>query len=191
MNLPFISSLRGLLACATAVLLVGCASPANPVNMTLRAAEATEIRANTPDWAKSSLQVKEVTGGKETNPAWTSQVSSADFRVALEESLKSVGMLADPSRARYEIVAHLAKLDQPMFGASMTVTTTVNYQLIDVATRKTVAEKAHTSAYTAAWNAAFSGVERLKLANEGAVRTSVTDFVKYLQSLQAAQVSVR
>jgi len=176
---------------ALAALVSGCATPANPQNMTLKAAEATDIRQNSPEWTRSALAVKEVTGGKETNPAWTSQVSSDGFKAALEESLKSVGMLADPLKAKYEVVAQLQKLDQPIFGASMTVTVTVSYQLVDRATRKTVAEKVLTTPYTAAWNAAFSGVERLRIANEGSVRESVTAFIKHLQSLKASDIAVR
>lgn len=180
----------GLLLVAAAVI-TGCASPANPQNMTMRAAEATEFRAQTPEWARAKLAVTQVTGGRETNPAWTSQIGSNEFRLALEESLKSVGMLATGAGAKYELIAHLAKVDQPFMGASMTVTITVNYQLVDKSSRKTVWERGLTTPYTAAWNAAFAGTERLRLANEGAVRTSVTELVKNLQALDAAAVSVR
>lgn len=174
-----------------AVVLAGCASPANTYNMALRAADATELRERTPDWAKLALAVKDVTGGRETNPAWMSQVGSDAFRTALEESLKSVGMHALPGKARYHLVAHLAAIDQPMFGASMTVGVTVAYQLIDVATRKTVLERTQTTSHTSAFNEAFSGAERVRLASEGAVRRNVTELVKHLQSLGASQVAPR
>lgn len=172
-------------------VLAGCASPANPQNMSVRAAEATDLRSRTPAWSQSALAVKDVTGGRETNPAWTSQVSSNDFRTALEDSLRAVGMWSAQPQAKYLVQAHLAKLDQPFGGFNMTVTATVDYELIDKASGKTVLKRTLTLPYTAAMGDAFSGVERLRLANEGAIRTSVTEFVKLLQAQRADDIAVR
>lgn len=184
-------SLFRLLAVATSVVLVGCASPASSVNMTMRSADSTEARAKVPDWAQKSMAVKDVTGGKETNPAWMSSVSSSAFRAALEESLRALNMHAVGGEARYELVAHLNKLDQPFGGFNMTVTASVTYELVERGSGKTVWQQAVVTPYTASVSDAFVGSERLKLANEGAIRTNISQLVQRLQALNASDVAVR
>jgi hypothetical protein len=60
-----------------------------------------------------------------------------------------------------------------MLGIDMTVTANVRYSLIDTTTRKEVFSKVITGTYTAKFSDAFAGVERLKLANEGAAKTNI------------------
>ena len=43
---------------------------------------------------KNSVGVAEVTGGRETNAMWTSQVSSDAFKRAIEQSLENAGMFS-------------------------------------------------------------------------------------------------
>ena len=177
------------LASFLAVMLVlgGCAGPARVDQMqTTSSMAARTAAANSP--MKEAISVKDVTGGKETNPLWISNVSSADFSRALEASLKDAGLLsANNQGSKYLLVAHLQKLDQPFAGASMTVTATVQYTLIDRVTNKDVFSRTVSLPYTAAWNAAFAGAERLRLANEGAIRVNIQDLI---DALVAAKISI-
>lgn len=175
-----------------AVLAAGCATPAQSDNMTIRAADATRDRAATPAALKANVAVKEVTGGKETNPLWVSNVGSRDFERALEESLRAVGMLAEHRQAgRFQLVAHLDKLDQPLMGFDMTVTATVTYMLVERASGKTVLQKTIPTPYTAKMSDAFAGYERLRLANEGAVRQNITQLIQELARINAADIALR
>lgn len=152
------------------VVLTGCASPARIEEMSISSSSVQAI--NTP--LKKSIGVSEVTGGKETNPMWASQVSSESFQRALEMSLRNVG-LSDPllSANKYHLTADILQVTQPVMGLDMTVTANVRYSLIDTASRKEVFSKVIVGAYTAKFSDAFVGGERLKLANEGAARTNI------------------
>lgn len=152
------------------VLVTGCAAPARIEQMAVHLPNA--VIADTP--LKKSVAVTEVTGGRETNPMWSSQVSSESFQRALELSLRNVG-LSDPliSANKYHLTADILQVSQPMLGIDMTVTANVRYSLIDTTTRKEVFSKIITGTYTAKFSDAFAGVERLKLANEGAAKTNI------------------
>lgn len=167
-------------ACLLALVLVGCAAPARVEQMQVNTSLATRTAAaNSP--LKESIAVKDVTGGKETNPMWISNVSSSDFSRALQASLKDAGLLSGNNQgSKYALVAHLQRLDQPMFGASLTVTATVLYSLVERESGKEVFAKTVAVPYTAAWNDAFIAAERLKLANEGAIRVNIQQLIDAL-----------
>ncbi|MEJ5999665.1 hypothetical protein [Paucibacter soli] len=172
------------LALATAAALVGCATPARVDQMQTNSSLATRTAvANSK--MRESIAIRDVTGGQETNPMWISNVSSSDFERALEASLKDAG-LWQPNRqaGKYLLVAHLEKLDQPLAGFSMTVTANVRYTLIERSSNKTVFERTLATPYTAQMSDAFLGAERLKLANEGAVRSNIQQLIDALINLK-------
>lgn len=181
--------LGGLTAAA---LATGCATPANSVNMVVRAGDATTARSATPEALKANIAIRDVTGGKETNPMWVSNVGSSDFERALEDSLRAVGMLAaNRQSGRYLLMAHLEKLEQPFMGFDMTVTAAVAYTLIERSTGKTVWQKSIATPYTAKVGDAFVGTERLRLANEGSVRQNITQLIGELQQAKVAELTLR
>jgi hypothetical protein len=75
--------------------------------------------------------------------------------------------------ARYRLTSFIGKVDQPMFGLSFTVKMEVSYALKDTRSGSTVWTKDINSEYTATPGQAFTGVERLRLANEGAARENI------------------
>ena len=177
---------------AVTALVTGCATPANSVNMVVRAGDATAARSATPEALKAAVAIRDVTGGKETNPMWVSNVGSSDFERALEDSLRSVGMLAaNRQSGRYQLVAHLEKLEQPFLGFDMTVTAAVAYTLIERSSGKTVWQKSIATPYTAKVGDAFVGTERLRLANEGSVRQNITQLIGELQQAKVAELTLR
>src|SRR5207248_2018131 len=105
---------------AAAVLanLAGCATSAAPQAMTIKPGAAAAVNAK----LKGSVKLADVSGGKDTNPLWTSQVDNAGFKKALADSLAISGYLAqDPSQAKYAVSANLVSLDQPLFGFTLDV----------------------------------------------------------------------
>jgi hypothetical protein len=151
-------------------ILTGCAAPAGIEQMSVNAPVLQSI--DSP--LKKSVRVTAVTGGRETNPMWSSQVSSESFQRALELSLQNVG-LTNPLIAanKYHLTADILQVSQPMLGLDMTVSANVRYSLIESATRKELFSKVIVGVYTAKFSDAFAGAERLKLANEGAAKRNI------------------
>lgn len=171
-----------------AVLLTGCASPARVEQMTAAASPAQRI-ASTP--LKKNVAVKDITGGKETNPAWVSNVGNGEFEKALEASLQDAGLLSEGKQlGKYTLIAHIMKMDQPLMGFDMTVTATVQYTLVERASGKTVLSREIALPFTATISDAFSGVERLRLANEGAVRSNIKKLIEELFAVGADKVAL-
>ncbi len=155
------------------VVLTGCATPAAVEQM----AVYLPVTQSNPA-LKDGIGVIEATGGKETNPMWTSQVSSDAFRRALEQSLANAGMLSKIAAvSKYQLTADLTRLDQPFLGLDMTVTATVRYSLIENASRREVYARVIQVGHTATMSDALAGAHRLKLANEGAVKANVRAFI--------------
>lgn len=172
--------MRKILAVFSVVVLAGCATPAAVEQMTV----SLPITQTNPA-LKNSVAVADVTGGRDTNPMWTSQVSSDAFRRALEQSLESAGMFNKiVAGSKYQLTADLTRLDQPMMGFDMTVGSTVRYSLIETQTRKEIYARVIQISYTAKMSDAFVGAQRLKLANEGAVKANIEAFVKDLIALK-------
>lgn len=176
----------------TLVLLVafvsGCASPARVEQMTVAGQPSQRIAA-TP--LRNNLAVRDVTGGKETNPMWKSNIGSGEFEQALEGSLRAVGLLAPRQAGNYMLTAHLEGVDQPFIGINMTVTATVRYTVTERASGKDVFSKAIAVPYTATFGDSPLGVERLRLANEGAVRENISQLIDELFRLNIQSVSVK
>lgn len=162
---------------AIAALTAGCATASRPDDMV--ATPATLVHRNS-----SSVAVA-VTGGKETNPLWTSQISNDAFAQALRDSIQKSGLFGSVTDggANYKLDAFLGKVDQPMFGLSLTVKMEVSYTLVDTRSGKTVWQKDVASQYTAHPSEAFAAVKRLRLANEGAARANIQEALADMSTL--------
>lgn len=169
-------------------ILTGCAAPARIDQMTAQSTPAQRIAKTA---FSSNVAVKDVSGGKETNPMWISNVGNSEFEQALEASLANAGMLSGGKQlGKYVLVAHMERVDQPLMGFNMTVTAIVNYILTERATGKQVLSKRVSLPYTASVGDAFSGTERVRLANEGAVRANIGDLIAELARLGATSVTL-
>ena len=172
--------MKGLVIVLSVSVLAGCATPASVERM----AVALPITQTNPA-LKNGVGVDDVTGGKETNPMWTSQVSSDGFRRALEQSLENAGMFSKiVAGSKYRLTADLTRLDQPMMGFDMTVASTVRYSLIETQSRKEIYSRVIQISHTASVSDAFIGTERLKLANEGAIKANIQAFINDLVALK-------
>lgn len=166
-----------------AAMTAGCAQPARTSAMVAPVTAATILPDSSP--LKDSVAVAGVSGGEKTDPLWTSEVSNEDFKAALELSLKQHTMLSK-SASPLELEANLAKLAQPLMGFDLTVTGTVHY-VVTHAENGVVFDETITRPYTADFSSAFLGVERLRLANEGAIRENIEAFIDSL--LRAAEAA--
>jgi glucose dehydrogenase len=162
---------------AAAALSAGCATASKPNDMV--ATPATLVHRNS-----GSVSV-EVAGGRETNPMWTSQISNDAFAQALRDSIQKSGLFSTvtDSGANYKLSVFLGKVDQPLFGLSLTVKMEVTYTLIDARSGKTLWQKDIASQYTAHPSDAFVAATRLRLANEGAARANIQQALAELSTL--------
>ncbi len=115
-----------------------------------------------------------VSGGKETNPLLASKVSNEAFEQALTDSLINFG-LYNSTNGRYQLEAELLALEQPMMGFSFTVNSVIEYKVHK--DNSSVFEKTIKASGTATTGDTIIGVERLKIANERAIKNNIRMFI--------------
>lgn len=159
--------------CLAALLgVAACASPSNPALMTLAATPG--LTAAPGDLGYKSVTTVTVSGGQDTNPMWTSQVSNADFKTALEGSLAAAGYMGAEGQPM-TVSASLIDLKQPLMGLDMSVTSQVRYTVSRA--DRTVFDETVAATGTATLGQAFAGVERLRMANEASIRENIKEFL--------------
>jgi hypothetical protein len=164
-----------LLAWAT----VGCASSAKPEAMI--SVPAAPVHRSASDVVVTAI------GGKETSAMLVSQISNEDFALAIRDSFVKAGLFKKAlasGPARYALDTFIVQLNQPMFGASMTVSMEVSYTLSRTEPKEVILKKAISSTYTAAFGEAFVGATRLQMANEGAARKNIEQIIQEISSLK-------
>lgn len=170
-------------AAMTVALLSGCAVAAKPEAM-VAAPQASDRPFPQP--LTHAMCVRTVTGGEKTNALWVSKVDNDGFRTALGTSLDTAGLKAAGETCAYPIDVNLLGLSQPIAGFDMTVTSHVNYKVYDAKAQPLVLETID-APFTATMSDAFVGAERLRLANEGAIRQSIQKFFDKLRDAKPAQ----
>lgn len=169
--------MKHVITVAACGLLGACAAGANTGAMIVPVSQETLISEQSP--LRSNVSIADVSGGKETNPLWTSEVSNAAFLDALKQSL-SVHTLLGSNDAKYRLAAKLVQLKQPFAGFNMTVTAKVQYTLTEVASGKTILDRLIETPYQAKMGDAFLGSKRLQIANEGAVGSNIQALIQAL-----------
>lgn len=168
------------LALAAAVLLAACAAPAQRANMEVGTVAA--VKKN-----QHSVAVR-TSGGQQADSAAGSGISDDDFKAAIEASLTRAGAFgtvqAAPAGAGYVLNASIIELRQPLMGFSFTVEMEVAWTLTRQSDGAVLLRKAIRSKHTATTSDAFAGVTRLRLAVEGAARSSIEAFLKELAGVQ-------
>ena len=160
------------------VLLSACAEPADRQAMVPASINAVR---STSSYSGAVGQVIGG-GGDATDPMWTSEISSEDFKAALEASLVRAGIFSE--RGPLTLRADILSVEQPMFGLDLKVLMEVRYNLIDARGRVRF-DRTIRSEYTAGVSDEFVAVTRLKIANEGAARANIANLLQVL----GAQVS--
>jgi hypothetical protein len=168
-------------------LFAACASPTRVGQMA--SLDDPNVHVAKASSLKKAIIITEVTGGQETNPMWTSQVSNPDFQRALEHSLLKFEYIS-LDQGKYSLTVTLLSLDQPFFGVDFEVKTSVRYILKKIQTNEVVLDQTISSAYTASFSQSFYAVERLRIANEGSVRNNIHSFLVMLSEKSNALIAV-
>ena len=175
-------------ALVASVLLSGCAAPVRVEQMT--AAVSPQQRITQSPW-RTSIAVRHLAQGEETDPAGVSGVGSSQFEQALEASLRAAGLLAEGKQpGKYALVAQLENIDQSIGGIDTVVTATVLYTLVERASGKPVLTRRVWLPFAARSDTVFARTERLRLANEGAVRVNIAKMIDELLAVKVSQVAM-
>jgi hypothetical protein len=167
-------------------LLAGCGTASQSLHMVLAPADVLQMRNFMPDALRGQVALADVSGGSETGLWWGSKVSSLALEHALEETLRDVGLWAmNPPAARYQLKAQMLALSQPLLSLDTTVATAVHYSLIELASGTVLYQRSVRTTYTAEFTEAMlSQPERLRLANEGAIRQTIHVMLRDLPNLR-------
>jgi hypothetical protein len=157
--------------------LSACASGAKPGAMFPPNTSLTTIGPNSS--LREAVAIGQVSGGNETNPLWLPDVSSNEFAEALRLSLAARGMFTR-NNDRFRLEATLISLDRPMAGINLTVTSKIRYYLTRFAENAVVFDLEIVATSTANFGAHSMFNERLRLANEGAIRENIAQFLTAL-----------
>ena len=187
----------GWIGLATALLAAGlsagCGTPAQSRQMNLAPLDALQLRGFMPEALRGQVALGTIDGGSETWRYWGSKVSSAALGEAIEDALRSVGVLAPlPAAARFELSAKLVALQQPDLKwqpqALITenrVLAVVEYTLKERSSGAVVYQRSMRSQHAAELSEAlFSQSDRLRLANEGALRQSLAQLLRDFAELR-------
>jgi hypothetical protein len=155
-----------------AVFLTGCATSASQNAMSMGIGDIP-VKLN-PE-LKGNVNIRNVSGGQDTNPLWVSKVDNQGFKAALEQSLIAIGYMAPRgSTAKYQVDAILQDLDQPAFGLTFNVKSSVTYTVSGQSGQKIFPVTANGSAST---SDAFIGMERMRIANERSIKENIKLFL--------------
>jgi hypothetical protein len=169
-----------VLALALAAALAGCATPATYQAMTVQ--PGPQASAPNPK-LKGQVEIAAITGGKDTNPLWTSQVDNDNFKKALSDSLAIAGYQPVSGQpGKYRLSAELKELDQPLMGLTFDVKSSILYTLEAAdgsVSKRTIPVNA---TGTAGVSDAFVAIERLRIANERSILENIKRLLKELQA---------
>ncbi|MDD5364687.1 MAG: hypothetical protein PHR30_05055 [Gallionellaceae bacterium] len=158
--------------------LQGCASPATQQGMTV----TPSMVERTNDTFKHAIRIDSVAGGKDTNPLWTSQVGTEDFKKALTDSLGNAGYLASSDdQAKYALSANFLELDQPLIGLTLDVKSSVQYQLKGNGLDKSIPVRA---TGTAGFSDAAIAIARLRIASERSILENIKELLRQLADIR-------
>lgn len=176
-----------LVALGAGLALSGCGTPADPEGMRLAVAAGLQLRGWVPEALRQQVMLGQVLGGQPTGRMWGSKISDEALRVALDESLKAAGMRApQPQGGRYELRAALLALEQPVVAlGDARVVVTMAYELLDKSSGSKLYQRELRSVHVAEFgDAMLDQNERMRLANEGALRKNINAALRELLELR-------
>jgi hypothetical protein len=172
------SSLSKLAVLGLVALLAGCATGANPDSMV---PPAVGFDAGSP--LRGAIAVASVEGGTQTDPMWMTRVGNPELEVALQTALRNEGLLAnDPATAPYRLFMTLVEMDKPAIGFDFDVASTARYVLTPAQGAPALFDETVATKGAASMGDSLIANERLRMANESAIRANIAEFVARLKA---------
>ncbi len=131
--------------------------------------------------------VIKVTGGSEGTGVTVSQVANAYFAASLTKSLNQAHTFATvlpagSADATFQLEVIITPLEPPAIGESMIAALEANWKLTRVSNGYVLWQNKISSSHTTNAKEAFTGIERVQLAIEGAVQANIKDGISQLGS---------
>ncbi|MFZ5783185.1 MAG: hypothetical protein ACOY4R_23530 [Pseudomonadota bacterium] len=164
-----------------ALVLAGMAACAAPASYLAMVPETPPAGAPAPAY-RNAVTVGSVALGNDPGTPWTSAVDPVQVRQALVESLTAAGLAAG-ANGRYRLDARLLTLNRPYAGFAMSVTAAIAYRLTEATSGRVVYEKTVTGLGDASLDDAITNDNRLRIADQRAVRANLQRLVQDLYAL--------
>ena len=164
-----------------ALILSACASPAILQNTIVKPEDVKTIAASPHfEGAIAVVQVERNTKTN-TNPLLNSKIDEVFFKKALSASLENNGLLGiDQSSTRFDLFVNLESFKQSLFGKDYTVTSNISYKLVERKTDITWYKELISASYITPHSKSGLPVGGMRLANEGAIRENIKEFIMLL-----------
>jgi hypothetical protein len=175
MSLP---SRRLLLAAFPLACVAACAPPPSYSAMV---AGAPPGEAPAPVY-RNAITVGSITLGRDVGTPWTSAVGPDQVRQALVQTLAAAG-LGQPASGRFRLDGQLLTLSRPYAGFAMTVTAAIAWRLTDVTGGAVVYGRTLQGLGTATLDDAVDNNNRLRIADQRAIRANLQQLVQDLSAL--------
>ncbi|MEE4217322.1 MAG: hypothetical protein V2I48_06920 [Xanthomonadales bacterium] len=176
------SNFRAITLILVLLFLTACAAPASREAMNI--SEADRVLYSDNHYLSEKVVVGTVSGGEDTNPAWTSEIGNVEFSGALSDSLQTARLLNNFALSEYVLNAELLEVDQPFFGLTLTVETKVHYQLLNKEGGAVLIDEVIIAEGTATTGDAFMGVKRLAMATERSAQESIKSMIDILYAYE-------
>jgi hypothetical protein len=155
-----------------APLLAACATPGG---MTVNSGAI----ANPVAKYRNAIAIRSVSGGQVMNILTVPGVANEPFQAALESTLSYNGYLAQPgSTPKFYLDAEIQNLEQPLMGLDFDVVANVTYKISGGGAEAVYPIKAKG---TATFSDSVIGLDRIRIANERAMRENLKQFLQVLR----------
>ena len=176
-TIRFTPGLIALLA-ATTLAFASCASTAESQAMT--------VTGFAPQQAKTfptGIIVTQVTGGPEEPTWYTSEITIPEFKEALTQSLKAQDWLQTTQTSPHSLTASIESQETDMVGLDAQSWVTVRYVLTPNSSSTPLYDHTIKTGYLVPHGVAFTGVEKMRLALQGAAKDNITQLLQGLSEL--------
>lgn len=151
--------------------LVACATPQGMV-------VGSGAIANPSPKYRNAIAVRSVSGGQMMNILTVPGVANEPFKAALEATLSANGYLALTGTPKFYLDADIRNLDQPLMGLDLTVIADVTYSISGAGPAASYPIKAQA---TATFSDSPLAADRIRIANERAMRQNIEQFLQALR----------
>ena len=170
---------RRLLLAAVSLACVGACAP--PPSYLAMVTGAPPGQAPAPVY-RNAITVGSVTLGRDVGTPWTSAVSPDQVQQALVQTLAVTG-LGQPANGRFRLDGLLLTLSRPYAGFAMTVTAAIAWRLTDIINGAVVYDRMLQGLGTATLDDAVDNNNRLRIADQRAIRANLQQLVQDLYAL--------
>lgn len=170
---------RRLLLAALLLAFAGACAP--PASYSAMVAGAPPGQAPAPVY-RNAVTVGSLALGRDVGTPWTSAVGPDQVQQALAQTLAAAG-LGQPAGGRFRLDGQLLTLSRPYAGFAMTVTAAIAWRLTDITNGAVVYDRTLQGLGTATLDDAVDNNNRLRIADQRAIRANLQQLVQDLSAL--------